>query len=105
MLIGISFSGCRELPNQHIVDDLLLLIAQTTVVGKNTLDVGTRVAADELVIAKNKFPACQVTCAIMANAAFFLVQTVDLDLPFERLYKLADFVGVQIAEVIGKETD
>ncbi|MDH3665233.1 MAG: hypothetical protein OEU92_35330 [Alphaproteobacteria bacterium] len=83
----------------------MLLVAQTAVIGKKALDVRTCVAADELVIAKGKVPACQVTRRIMANAAFLLIQAVGLDLPLERLHQCADFVIFEIAKVIGKEID
>ena len=101
LLVGILFAGCRKLPHQHIVDDGLLPFAQTALVGKKMLDVGTRIAADELVIVKGKVPACQITRGIMADAAFLLIQAVGLDLPLERLHEYADFVIVEIAEVVG----
>ena len=42
--------SCFNLPDQHAVDDALLVIAQTAMIGEQTLDVGAGVAADELAI-------------------------------------------------------
>ncbi len=45
--IGILTLYRRNLPDQHVVDHHLLLVAQTAVIGKKTLDVSVGIAPDQ----------------------------------------------------------
>jgi hypothetical protein len=52
MLVGRLPLSCLKLPNEHVVDDGLLFVAQTAMVGEQAFDVGAGVAAYELAIPK-----------------------------------------------------
>lgn len=105
MLIGISIFDPRKVPDQHVVDHRLLLVAQTAVIGEKTLDVSVGIASDQLLVTQDKCPAHQGARRVMADFALLSIKAIVPDLQLERLHECADFAAGELTVVIGKEIE